>query len=113
MWSLALAGSMVGGFAVNELFTAAVGPRYGEDGDMPEPEPEPDPAPSVYQLRVVLRGISPLIWRRLLVRSDATLVDLHAVLQVAFSWDDYHLHRFKIHGREYEGLYEDGQVTLG
>jgi len=96
---------------VNRLFTVAVGPRYGEDGDMPKPEP--DPPLSVYQLRVVLRGISPLIWRRLLVRSDATLAELHAVLQAAFSWDDSHLHRFKIHGHEYEGLYEYGQVTLG
>jgi len=32
----------------------------------------------VYQLRVVLRGVSPLIWRRLLVRSDSSIADLHA-----------------------------------
>ena len=38
--------------------------------------------PVVYQLRVVLRGVSPLIWRRLLVRSDATVADLHRTLQV-------------------------------
>ena len=31
-------------------------------------EPNPSVEPGVYQLRVVLRGISPLIWRRLLVR---------------------------------------------
>lgn len=29
--------------------------------------------PVVYQLRVILRGVSPLIWRRLLVRSDSTV----------------------------------------
>jgi Plasmid pRiA4b ORF-3-like protein len=29
--------------------------------------------PQIYQLRVVLHGISPLIWRRLLVRSDSTI----------------------------------------
>jgi hypothetical protein len=81
---------------------------------MPEPDPSPSAAPSVYQLRVVLREISPLIWRRLLVRSDATLADLHAALQVAFGWDDLHLHRFnfKIHGHEYEGVYDTGQVRL-
>jgi hypothetical protein len=38
-------------------------------------------ASMVLQLRVVLRGISPVIWRRLLVRSDATIADLHATLQ--------------------------------
>jgi hypothetical protein len=50
---------------------------------------------------VVLRGISPLIWRRLLVRGDSTLADLHATLQTAFCWSDEHLNRFVIHGREY------------
>ncbi len=65
----------------------------------------PDSAPtsrlSVYQLRVVLRGISPLIWRRLLVRSDSTIADLHTALQLALGWSDEHLNRFVVHGREY------------
>ncbi len=56
----------------------------------------------VYQLRVVLRGISPLIWRRLLVRSDNTVADLHSTLQTALGWNDEHLNRFVIHGREYD-----------
>jgi Plasmid pRiA4b ORF-3-like protein len=38
----------------------------------------------IYQLRAALRGISPLIWRRLLVRSDSTVAELHQALQVAF-----------------------------
>ena len=58
-------------------------------------------APVVYQLRVVLRGVSPLIWRRLLVRGDSTVADLHATLQVALGWSDEHLHRFLIQGRQY------------
>jgi hypothetical protein len=36
--------------------------------------------PNVYQFRVVLQGISPLIWRRLLIRSDMSLATLHAAL---------------------------------
>ena len=48
------------------------------------PEPPSPPALTVYQLRVVLRCVSPLIWRRLLVRSDSTIADLHRTLQVAF-----------------------------
>jgi len=40
---------------------------------------------------VVLRGVSPLIWRRLLVRSDSSIADLHATLQLAFGWSDEHL----------------------
>jgi pRiA4b ORF-3-like protein len=34
----------------------------------------------IYQLKVVLLGISPMIWRRLLVRSDHTIADLHHIL---------------------------------
>ena len=56
---------------------------------------------SIYQLRIVLRGISPLIWRRVLVRSETTLAQLHAMLQILFAWSDEHLHSFHIHGREY------------
>jgi hypothetical protein len=40
---------------------------------------------SVHQFRVVLRGVSPLIWRRLLVRSDSSIADLHATLQLDLS----------------------------
>ena len=57
--------------------------------------------PSVYQFRVVLQGISPLIWRRLLLRSDMSLATLHAALQIVFAWSDEHLHAFRIHGKEY------------
>lgn len=56
---------------------------------------------SVYQLRIVLRGISPLIWRRVLVRSDMTLAHLHVLLQILFAWSDEHLHSFHVHGRAY------------
>lgn len=55
----------------------------------------------VYQLRVWLREISPAIWRRLLVRSDSTIADLHYALQIAMGWTDFHLHQFIIHGKRY------------
>jgi len=42
-----------------------------------------------------------MIWRRLLLRGDHTLADLHYVLHIAFGWSDEHLHRFALHGREY------------
>ena len=60
--------------------------------------PDLPASPSLYQLRVVLHGISPLIWRRLLVPATATIAELHAVLQTAFGWSGEHLHRFVIHG---------------
>ncbi len=57
--------------------------------------------PDLYQLRVVLRNVSPLIWRRLLIRTDTSIAALHAVLQTAMGWSDTHLHRFHIHGKAY------------
>ena len=63
----------------------------------------------VLQLRAVLRSISPLIWRRLLVRGDTSVARLHQFLQVAFGWQDMHLHRFEIRGREY-GIHQEGGV---
>ena len=73
------------------------------------PEPPTNPEPMVYQLRVVLRGVSPLVWRRLLIRSNNTIADLHATFQLAFGWSDEHLNRFVIHGREY-GVWHDGGI---
>jgi len=72
-------------------------------------EPKASGEPVIYQLRVVLRGISPLIWRRLIVRSDSTIADLHVTLQLALGWSDEHLNRFVIHGREY-GVWHDGGI---
>ena len=34
-------------------------------------------------------------------RADNTLGDLHCFIQIAFAWTDYHLHRFRIHGKEF------------
>lgn len=42
-----------------------------------------------------------MVWRRLLVRSDSTVADLHHTLQIAMGWTDSHLHRFRIHGKDY------------
>src|SRR5438270_3309030 len=75
------------------------------------PGSPPPAGPFVYQLRVVLRGVSPLIWRRLLVRSDSSIADLHATFQLAFGWSDEHLNRFVIHGREY-GVWHDGGIGI-
>jgi hypothetical protein len=64
--------------------------------------------PDVYQLRIRLCRISPLIWRRLLVRSDTSIAELHYLIQVAFDWSASHLHRFVIHGKDYGIAYVGG-----
>jgi hypothetical protein len=61
----------------------------------------------IYQFHAWLRGISPLIWRRLLVPSDQTVANLHHVLQLAFGWSDSHLNSFRIHGKDF-GVYRIG-----
>jgi hypothetical protein len=42
-----------------------------------------------------------MIWRRILVRSESSIAQLHDIIQIAFGWSDSHLHRFRIHGRDY------------
>ena len=53
----------------------------------------------VYQLRIQLSGISPPIWRRILVAADCTIAELHQTIQLAMGWTDEHLHRFTIRGQ--------------
>jgi hypothetical protein len=65
----------------------------------------------VYQLKVWLQGISPMVWRRLLVRSDGTIADLHYTIQIAMGWSDVHLNRFHIHGQDF-GVYHDGGISF-
>ncbi|MFI5486055.1 plasmid pRiA4b ORF-3 family protein [Micromonospora echinaurantiaca] len=52
------------------------------------------PAP-IYQIKVSLRGARPPIWRRIEVPADVTLARLHELIQVAFGWNDSHLHVFE------------------
>jgi len=54
----------------------------------------------VYSFRAKLEG-APGVKRRLAVRSDQTLADLHLVLQEAFGWDDEHLYAFWLDGRHW------------
>ena len=63
---------------------------------------------ATYQLRLVLAGISPMIWRRLLVSSETTIAQLHQYIQVAFNWSGEHCHRFRIHGKDYGIAYLGG-----
>lgn len=68
------------------------------------------PPATVYQLRAVVHGVSPVIWRRLLVPGQASITDLHAIMQAAFGWSGEHLHRFTVHGTDYGICYDRGPV---
>jgi Plasmid pRiA4b ORF-3-like protein len=62
----------------------------------------------LYRLRVVIRGVSPLIWRRLLVPATVSIAQLHTIVQTVFGWGGEHLHRFVIHGTQYGISYPGG-----
>jgi len=73
------------------------------------PEPAADPgakppsadAPGVVQVKVWLLGISPMVWRRVLVPDTCTLRELHGVIQVAMGWEGIHLYQFCLRSRRY------------
>ncbi|HJW74925.1 MAG TPA: plasmid pRiA4b ORF-3 family protein [Thermoleophilia bacterium] len=56
---------------------------------------------AIVTLRIALLGIEPPIWRRLEVPAAYHLGELHAALNTAMGWLDYHLHEFEIGGRRY------------
>lgn len=71
------------------------------DFAMPEPVGGRISAEGICQLKIALRYVRPVCWRRILVPASDTLGDLHDVIQVAFAWDGDHLHAFTIGRRQY------------
>ena len=61
----------------------------------------------VLRLRIELEDIEPLVWRILLVPASYTFMELHAAIQGAMGWADYHLYRFQLNGTFYERLVRD------
>jgi hypothetical protein len=55
----------------------------------------------VFQLRITLDGVTPEVWRRVLVPGGYTLDRVHRVIQHAMGWWDFHLHSFEIAGVQY------------
>ncbi len=55
----------------------------------------------IYQLKITLRDVRPLIWRRVLVSDATTLHHLHWIVQVAMGWTNSHLHQFIIDNEYY------------
>ncbi|MEK6874196.1 MAG: plasmid pRiA4b ORF-3 family protein [Nanoarchaeota archaeon] len=45
----------------------------------------------ILQLKIVLDGITPKIWRRFLVKDNISFDDLHNVIQAVMGWENYHL----------------------
>ncbi len=62
-----------------------------------------------FQIKIVLRGSEPKIWRRILVPADLLLPDFHKIIQTTMGWTNSHLHQF-VKNRTYylpESEYDD------
>jgi hypothetical protein len=58
---------------------------------------------AMYRIRASLQHIRPTIWRDILIRADATFLDLHHALQASLGWTNSHLHAFDFKGRRISG----------
>ena len=54
----------------------------------------------VYRFKITLQGADPVIWRRIETK-DATLAQLHELIQTAMGWTNSHLHQFEIADARY------------
>lgn len=66
----------------------------------------------IYQLKIALAGVTPSVWRRVLVPGGYTLDRLHRVIQHAMGWQDCHLHCFDFEGVQYGEPDPDGDLAL-
>lgn len=74
----------------------------------------------IVQIKVKLLGVAkPPVWRRLQLRADTRLDQLHEILQATLGWENYHMHVFSL-GEEHFGIpdrelgfSDERQATLG
>lgn len=58
------------------------------------PKKENQAFDNIYQIKILLMGIEPPIWRRFFVPSTVNLHQLHKILQIVMGWEESHLHQF-------------------
>jgi Plasmid pRiA4b ORF-3-like protein len=73
--------------------------------EQPSPQENPSPATpvadAIMQVKVWLLGISPMVWRRVLLPASCSLRELHGVIQVAMGWEGTHLYQFHLRAARY------------
>jgi hypothetical protein len=73
-----------------------------EDDEVEELQPASlDGMRTVYRFKVVFQDAKDL-WRRIELRGDQTLDDLHYAIQAAFDWDNDHLYSFYLSGKAWD-----------
>lgn len=60
------------------------------------------PGDALLQMRITLKDVDrPPVWRQVLIPAAYSLDRVHAVIQAAMGWEDYHLHAFRVGGVGY------------
>jgi hypothetical protein len=75
---------------------------------VPSRAPKPS-LQSVLRLRIQLEGVTPLIWRVVLVPGSVSVGKLSSMLCAAMGWTDSHLHAIRVAERYYTTVSEDSE----
>ena len=51
---------------------------------------------TLHRVKVEVDEVTPVIWRRFDIDSEASLNDLHMAIQIGFGWENFHLHHFQV-----------------
>ena len=51
------------------------------------------------------------IWRKIVITGNYSFADLHTIIQIAFGWEDCHIHQFEV-GKMIIGNYDDEEMDL-
>ena len=62
----------------------------------------------IYVIKIAVRGVSPMVWRRLRIAADTSLAALHFIFQIVQGWGDDYIHQFHIYGKDYGISYDGG-----
>jgi hypothetical protein len=62
----------------------------------------------IYVIKIAIRGVSPMVWRRLRIATGTPLAALLIIFQIVQGWGDNHLHQFHIYGKDYGISYDGG-----
>ncbi len=69
--------------------------RGGIEPKLPPKRKKSGSKAPIYQVKITLKGTKPPIWRRLELPADTGLAKLHGIVQMAFGWEDAHMHVFE------------------
>jgi hypothetical protein len=75
--------------------------RFGSPGSETNSSAPAADAAAILQVKIWLIGISPMVWRRVLLPTAFTLRELHGVIQVAMGWEGIHLYDFHLRAERY------------